>query len=307
MNETSAGPLIVYVPGLKPKPEAWHHRRQLLRCLLEGVRRLDESTAAAIEERDAFRLISWTFDFYGEHRDIGRDLADIESLLGKQEASEQDVMVATSARRRFAIWLFHLADYLPFIIPKVATEEVQVHLRDYFRYVRNEEGVAEAAREMLKSALREARQAGRPVLLLAHSMGSVIAYEALWQLSRAERSDVEIDLLLTTGSPLGQKIVQRHLCGRDETGPARYPDNIRDWINIAAFGELTAIDRTLKNDFAAMMRLGLVANIEDREVFNYYHMHGSLNVHAEYGYLVNEVTARCVSDWWRAKALPAGP
>ena len=27
----------------------------------------------------------------------------------------------------------------------------------------------------------------------------------------------------------------------------------------------------------------------------------ALNVHAEYGYLVHEVTARQVGDWWRAR------
>jgi hypothetical protein len=56
---------------------------------------------------------------------------------------------------------------------------------------------------------------------------------------------------------------------------------------------------TLKNDFAAMIAEGLIADIDDRSMFNYYHMHGTLNVHAEYGYLVNEVTASIVRDWWR--------
>lgn len=302
MSDATRRPLVVYVPGLKPKPEARQHTEQLLSCLLTGVRRIDAGIAEDMAEGDSFRLVSWTFDFYGEHRDISLDLADIQSLLGKREASEDDMAIATSSRRRFAIWLFTVADYLPFVIPKIATEEVEVHLRDFFRYVRNERGCAEAARDMLKLVLREAHEADRPILLLAHSMGSVIAYDALWQLSRVQKSSVMIDILLTTGSPLGQKIVQRHLCGREASGPARYPANIRHWINIAAFGELTAIDRTLRNDFAAMIRHGLVSDIDDREVFNYYHMHGALNVHAEYGYLVNEVTARCVSDWWREKS-----
>ena len=113
---------------------------------------------------------------------------------------------------------------------------------------------------------------------------------------------MSVDLFLTTGSPLGQKIVQRHLFGKDERGEARYPSNIGSWTNIAALGELTAIDRRLGNDFSAMKRLGLVRDIRDFEVFNYYRMRGVLSVHAEYGYLVNEVTARCVIDWWRSVA-----
>jgi hypothetical protein len=73
-------------------------------------------------------------------------------------------------------------------------------------------------------------------------------------------------------------------------------------VNIAAIGELTAIDRTLKNDFAEMVELGLLNDIDDRDSFNYYHMHGALNVHAEYGYLINEVTAGAISRWWREKS-----
>jgi len=45
-----------------------------------------------------------------------------------------------------------------------------------------------------------------------------------------------------------------------------------------------------------------VPDIIDRDLFNYYHMHGSLNVHVEYGYLINEVTARAISEWLRSKS-----
>lgn len=296
-------PLIIYIPGLKPKPEPQLHREQLLRCLTEGVRRVDQQAAEEIAGQDNFQLISWTYDFYGQTRDISLDLGDIDTLLSKDRASEADIQVAASLRRRFIIWLFRLANYLPFILPGVATDEIEVHLRDFFRYVHNSNGIAEAAREKLKTRLHAAAAAGRPVLLLAHSMGSVIAWDTLWQQTR-DGAPLPVDLFVTIGSPLGQKIVQRHLLGRKEAEARRYPAGIDYWINIAAIGELTAIDRYLRNDFAGMIRQGLVRNIDDRDAFNWYHMNGALNVHAEYGYLVNEVTARCVSDWWRAKAAP---
>lgn len=295
----SSRPIIIYVPGLKPKPPADQHQRELVRCLGEGIRRVDADVADAIA--NAFHLVSWTYDFYGEHRDISLDLADIETILGKERASEEDIEVVTSFKRRFARWLFHAADYLPFLIPHFATEEVEIHLRDFHKYLRNNHGVAEAARLKVTTMLIEAAEAGRPIMLLGHSMGSVIAYESLWQLSRETKKDLAVDLLLTTGSPLGQTIVQRHLMGSHQQGAERYPANIRQWTNVAAVGELTAIDRTLKNDFSQMIELGLIDDIDDRDSFNYYHMHGALNVHAEYGYLINEVTAGIISEWWRGK------
>lgn len=299
MSTATTQPLIVYVPGLKPKPPAELHQRELIRCLAEGIRRIDADVADDIAS--AFHLVSWTYDFYGEHRDINLDLNDIETILSKERASEEDIEAVTSLGRRFMRWLFSMADYLPFLIPHFATEEIEIHLRDFHRYLHNNNGASEEARQKLKTVLMEAAGAGRPILLLGHSMGSVIVYESLWQLSRETNSDLMIDLLVTTGSPLGQSIVQRHLMGSHRKGEERYPANIKNWTNIAAVGELTAIDRNLKNDFSAMIELGLIDDIDDRDSFNYYHMNGVLNVHAEYGYLINKVTAGVITEWWRAK------
>lgn len=299
MIAVSTQPLIVYVPGLKPKPPAELHQRELIRCLAEGIRRVDADVADDIAS--AFHLVSWTYDFYGEHRDINLDLEDIETILSKERASEEDIETVTSLRRRFMRWLFRTADYLPFLIPHFATEEIEIHLRDFNKYLRNNNGVSEEARQKLKKVLVEAAGAGRPILLLGHSMGSVIVYDSLWQLSRETNTDLRVDLLVTTGSPLGQSIVQRHLMGSHRKGEEKYPANIKQWINIAAVGELTAIDRNLKNDFSMMIELGLIDDIDDRDSFNYYHMHGTLNVHAEYGYLINEVTAGVIRGWWRTK------
>jgi hypothetical protein len=301
MNPESTRPIIIYVPGLKPKPPADLHQRELARCLGEGIRRVDANLVDEIV--NAFQLVSWTYDFYGEYRDINLDLADIETLLSTERASEEDIETVTSWKRRFAIWLFRVADVLPFLIPHFATEEVEIHLRDFNKYLRNNNGVADNARLKVRMVLSEASKAGRPILLFGHSMGSVIAYESLWQLSRELKSDVKIDLLLTTGSPLGQSIVQRHLLGSHREGRDRYPGNVKKWVNIAAIGELTAIDRVLKNDYSMMLQLGLIESIDDRHSFNYYHMDGELSVHAEYGYLINEVTAGIISEWWRA-AMP---
>ena len=299
----SRGPLILYIPGLYPKPEHSLHREQVLRCLLEGVRRIDADTADEMaQDEQCFDIVSWTYDFYGTHRDINLDLADIEAVLKKKEASAADKEFVTSWQRRFLRSIYRAADHLPFLIPHFANEDVELQLRDLRRYAKNDGDIAEFIRREVKVRLRDAVAAGRPILLYAHSMGSIIAYDTLWQLSHQPREEVQIDLMLTTGSPLGQHLIQRLLKGFKNEGVERYPGNIRRWMNIAAIGELTAIDMALKNDFGEMIRLGLVEDIEDLEIYNYYRTSGVLNVHAEYGYLVNEVTATIIRNWWRGVA-----
>ena len=300
-------PLIIYVPGLLPKPDAETHRAALLRCLIAGVKRIDEQVAEDIESNEYnFEIVSWAYDFYGEHRDFSLDAASVDAVVRQAEATREDRDEASSLRRRFGRWLFTLGDLMPFLIPHIATERMEVHLRDLRRYIQNRNDIAEHTRQMLKMPLRAARESHRPILLIAHSMGSVIAYEALWQMSQAKREGLQVDTLLTMGSPLGQRYIQRRIKGRDAIEAVRYPDNVRRWINLTSIGDLTAIDPTLADDYEAMLNFGLVECIDDREVVNWFRFNGELNTHSEYGYLVNPETARVVTDWWTSVSRPRG-
>ena len=297
---TATAPLILYIPGLLPKPEPEIHREALLRCLTAGVRRYDEDVAERIEANPAtFDIVSWTYNFYGVHRDFSIDRDAVEAVIETPFASKRDMAEATSLQRRFTRWLYHLGDLLPFLIPHIASERMELHLRDLRRYLRDDNGIAEHTRGMLKLRLRAAAEGGQPVLLIAHSMGSVIAYDTLWELSASGRDHMRLDMLLTMGSPLGQRYMRKRLKGAGKSGYERYPGNIRRWKNLAAIGDLTALDPVLSDDFEEMLELGLLESFEDEAMLTSFRLEGSLNVHAEYGYLVHESTARTISEWWR--------
>ena len=252
-----------------------------------------------------FDVVAWTYDFYRQHRDFGLDATAVDAVVARTEATQRDRDEASSWQRRLGRWLYSLGDRLPFLIPHIATERMELHLRDLRRYVKNRKGIAEHTRQMLKTPLRAAYESKRPILLIAHSMGSVIAYETLWQLGWEGNEDPQVDLLLTMGSPLGQRYIQKRIKGNHETGYRRYPDSIRHWINLSSVGDLTAIDPALKDDFGEMIELGLVDDIDDRELYNWFRWNGELNTHSEYGYLANGETAQIIVDWWRsARNMP---
>ena len=48
-----------------------------------------------------------------------------------------------------------------------------------------------------------------------------------------------------------------------------------------------------------MLELELVESLEDEILLSHFRSDGQLNVHAEYGYLVNDKTARTIVEWWR--------
>jgi len=303
MPNSAPQPLILFVPGLKPKPETVAYRQQLWRCLLEGVKRCDEGVARSMSNAPAsFQVAGWTQGFYGEDRDIELDLPGVEAVLAQRSASQRDIAEATSLRRRTICLLHKMADRLPFLIPHLANQNLRETLLDVRRYVRNIDGCAEEARLHLWQPLVSALEKNRPVLLIAHSMGSILSYDCLWLLGRIQQSPQRVDTWLTMGSPLGKRFVRRRLQGADMPAAERYPRTIRRWINIVAVGELTATDRYLARTFAPMARLGLVDSIVDYDVFNYFRADGELNVHTEYGYLVNEQTGSLVAEWWKDHA-----
>jgi subtilisin family serine protease len=97
-------------------------------------------------------------------------------------------------------------------------------------------------REAMRARLRERLTAldGREVVLVAHSQGTIIAYDVLSELG----TDVNVSHWITLGSPLGLQEVQDHL-----TQPLRVPAGVQAWSNFADLLDPVALDKGLARDF----------------------------------------------------------
>lgn len=299
---SSSKDIIIYVPGMKPKPPVADHRETLWKCILEGVRRADRSAAQSLALRqDMFQLIGWTSLFYSEQRDLAADLPGVERILRLDGPEARDVREALHWHKRIAQFVYLVSDAFPILINLVANPDLKATLQDSRRYFRNDHGVATEIRKTVSDALEAVWRAGHRIMLIGHSLGSVIAYDVLWDLSRRQASDVRVDHFVTLGSPLGLKFVKRRMLNTRHRELNQYPSNIRKWSNLSAVGEMTALDRSFADDYRPMLEQNLVESITDHiELMNYFRGPEGLNVHRCYGYMVNEKTGAVISEWLNA-------
>jgi len=137
-------------------------------------------------------------------------------------------------------------------------------------------------REQLARVLK--KHQGKQILLIGHSMGSIIAYDVLTQ----TLPDVPIDTLVTIGSPLGMpiiisKIVSEQSKKMKQTTEVKTPENIvHHWYNFSDLEDKVAIDYSLAGDFKTNSRN---VGVTDKIIDNNYEIDGHRNPHKSYGYL----------------------
>jgi len=145
-------------------------------------------------------------------------------------------------------------------------------LRDYY----GKPDVRNRVRNRLAHALQ--RHQDMRVCLVAHSMGSIIAYDVLRML---EHDLPGIEHFVTIGSPLGLPIVTQHV--REEFSDTLVPQQVRQWSNLADPGDTIALDCSLRDDYRPTSG-GI--RVQDDLVHNdYVDRAGNTDQHNAYGYL----------------------
>ncbi|HEX6930324.1 MAG TPA: hypothetical protein VF267_13800 [Gammaproteobacteria bacterium] len=298
---------IIFIPGKNPKPPPDAHRVQLWRCLLEGVRRANPDVHADLARHaDDFHLVAWNREYYGLEVSVAEEMPWVDALLHQHGPTAADMAEAREWRYRATALMYMIADYFPRLIGVFANEAARATIKETHRYFTNMGGSAELAHARVISALRPALMANEQVLLIGHSLGSVIAYNALWLMSHEHGVRNKVDTLLTLGSPLGMRFVKARLLGHQHVGATQYPGCIREWINVSSAGDITALDAELRDNFREMIEFGLIDNISDHlgRIYNHYRSDAGLNPHHVYGYLVNAAVGQLISEWWYRQMHP---
>ncbi|RLD42577.1 MAG: hypothetical protein DRI89_06890 [Bacteroidetes bacterium] len=121
------------------------------------------------------------------------------------------------------------------------------------------------------------------VMLIAHSMGSIIAFDVLSFVAQQSR----VDTLVTMGAPLGAPFVMSRIAAHSKSTygqiKLQIPEAVqKHWYNFSDIRDKIALDYKLSDDFAPNSK---GVKVVDKLVTNKYVMNGLANPHKSFGYL----------------------
>jgi hypothetical protein len=139
---------------------------------------------------------------------------------------------------------------LQFIARKTGTAEllIEERLTDVAYYLTDKE-IRGAVLDIAQESFAAAREQYDTIAVIAHSLGTVVAYDLL-QTGDTPRP---VTALITAGSPLGLPVVQHHLVGASRTGKPPVPaiDTAADprWTNAYDVTDVVALIHPLRDCF----------------------------------------------------------
>jgi hypothetical protein len=272
------GYMIIGIHGLSNKPEASLLAKWWQDSILEGLMKNERFRPGALN----FTSVYWADVLYAQpdqHPD-----AYIEAQSGALKSYEdgwKDVVKK------------HLFDRVGDIVDSlkkqmgvdiVADKVLERKLKDLSQYYENE-NVRVELRKRLRNVILA--NSNRKIMILSHSMGTIIAYDVLRELATSQ-PDCRVDHFITLGSPLGLPHVRYKISLEKER--LCTPENVKQWSNFADKRDPVAIDAHLAGDYCA--------NDEDVEVKDDLVLNDWKGIHHKsYGYLRAPEVSKTIKEF----------
>ena len=297
--------IILGIHGLGNKPPMTLLKEWWIRSIREGFKKIN-----FIQSRLPFELVYWAFYLHPVALDPNEK--NSESIYYLEDPY---VPSGTHDKKKPNVFRQKVLEYLEKQLDKLMLREdfsinfsaiSDLIIRRFFKDLDiyfNSNCVDEAHKECLaRNAIRSElydqllKYRHKKILLIAHSMGSIIAYDVLMRHSE----QLNIDTFVTIGSPLGvpvlmQKLAREHRTKINGQLQLQTPECIRTaWYNFSDLNDKVAFNYNLGDDFKPN-RWGVLPI--DAVVFNDYVFNEVHNPHKAYGYLRTPEVAEIVRQF----------
>lgn len=304
------GSTIIYIHGSGAKPDAQSLARYWHKALAHGMERSHpESFELFKDAHQEFVYYADLIDVQTESKrrkyDVALDIADRDNVIDALAAMKPKTF--TSRRRyeqlpgRNALGEIIADVGMPISRLLGLSERIITRALPELAQYWNDTDTGASIRARIHDAVHAAVVRHDDIAMIAHCMGSVAAYDALWELSHRGDFDwyhgEKMTLFVTLGSPLGDETVKSRLFGYRDADH-RYPTNIVKWVNLSAEDDFVSHDNAIRNDFEDMLEEHALSHIEDHRIFNYAVRYGRSNPHSAAGYLIHPRVSRSLHEWF---------
>lgn len=302
---------IIIVHGRHFKPNETSLKKNWIAALYYGLKREDKDKAALLKNtkisfayhgKKANEFLRSIGNPYDEYDDIKDREVTLNKLMGYSSGDFFDKEVYENLPGKSALQeaiadafggTLSLLGVTDKIISSVAPDMAQ--------YWEHDSQFGSDIRWTLTDILSKALMNDDKILLISHSLGTMIAYDTLWKFSHyGEYRDIKNKKLhtwVTLGSPLSDETVKKNLKGANLNGRRKYPRNIKKWINIAAEDDYICHDQAVENDYKEMITFRNIKSIQDLKIYNLAVRKNKSNPHHSAGYLIHPITSNILAEW----------
>lgn len=262
--------LLVHGRGFLSRDSAVF-RRDALQELREGSFR---ATGDSLLEEDDVRLV-WYADLMDVRHREARSLTSCDNGAGTSDDGNSA-----------GFFLRSLAQVVSELVEGSGSDSSDVDARDIagdLRFI-GDRTVRCGAQGRVAEAIVRAHAEGRPIIVVAHSLGALVTWGYLEH--RGDRDVPEIERLVTVGAPIGNDGLRELLMG--DTAKLALPRGVRSWVNAVNIDDGLA-SRIVEGDSLP----GVTDIVTGRT---------TESAHELRGYLRDSSTARAIADAWCSAA-----
>jgi hypothetical protein len=226
---------------------------------------------------DPFGVVARDFSISAEDQFFLEVAREIHSAVGSrrdQPVNETGTVRAVGAFQPFSP-LQNVLRALDRLLPAGSTLALEVITRDVYRYLTNSR-----IREQIELGIAQAITPGTQTVVVAHSLGSVVAYNLLRR--EGHLRGWNISLLVTVGSPLAITPIRRIL---EFLAPLSFPQCVGAWHNARDLRDIVALHALDPENLPLTPALHPIDNNNDVD-------NKTANRHGISGYLDDKSVAR---------------